>query len=66
VIVDVRTLHTKAHDAASQHEHLARRVRKEAGSHGISRLRVKLAEAARQRIRAENDLAKAIEAQRND
>lgn len=60
--MDIQALHTKAHDAASRHEHLTRRVRDEAGCHGISRLRVKLSEAARARIRAENALAAALEA----
>lgn len=60
--MNISSLHAQAHDAAAKHERLTRRVRDEAGSHGISALRVKLAQAARDRIKAENALAAAREA----
>lgn len=56
---DILRLQAAAHDAASRHEALVRRVRDEAGRAGITRLRMRLADALTARIAADNALARA-------
>ena len=52
----IPSLQKAADNAARRHDWLALRVREEAGTAGISKLRVKLAQAAQDRIKAENAL----------